>query len=55
MNKKNKVGKISAKGGKAKGASLKTQPNPTPLGDRKKSLQSGNKVKSSIAKGDFIK
>ena len=55
MNKKNKVGKLSAKGGKAKGASLKTQPSPTPLGDRKKSLQSGNKVKSSIAKGDFIK
>lgn len=55
MSKKNKVGKLSAKGGKAKGANLKSQPSPTALGDKKKSLQSGNKVKSSIQKGDFIK
>ena len=55
MSKKNKVGKLSAKGGKAKGANLKSQPSPTALGDKKKSLQSGSKVKSSIQKGDFIK
>jgi hypothetical protein len=55
MSKKNKVGKLSAKGGKAKGAALKVQPSPTALGDKKKSLQSGNKVRSSIQKGDFIK
>lgn len=55
MSKKNKVGKLSAKGGKAKPGSLKNQPTPTALGDKKKSLQSGNKVKSSIQKGEFFK
>lgn len=56
MSKKNKVGKLSAKGGKAKGASLKNQPNPTALGDKKKVLQNkSNKVKSSVTKGEFFK
>jgi hypothetical protein len=55
MNKKNKVGKLSAKGGKAHGGSLKTQPKPTALGDKKKQLQHGSHVKSNISKGEFFK
>ena len=56
MNKKNKVGRLSAKGGKAHGGSLKNEPNPKSLGDKKKSLQKGRpEVKSTVKKGDFIK
>ena len=55
MNKKNKVGKLTAKGGKAHAGSMKSQPSPKALGDKKKSLQKGNQVKSSIKKGEFIK
>jgi hypothetical protein len=55
MNKKNKVGKISAKGGKANSGSLKHEPKPKALGDKKTSLQKGSQVKSQIKKGDFFK
>jgi hypothetical protein len=55
QHKKNKVGRVSPKGGKAKSANLRTQSNPSALGDKKKSLQHGNKVRSNISKGDFFK
>ena len=56
QHKKNKVGKLSAKGGKAHTGNLKSQPSPTALGDKKKHLQSkSNQVKTSIKKGEFIK
>jgi hypothetical protein len=55
QHKNNKVGKVSPKGGKAKANSIKVSPNPKALGDKKKPLQSGNKVKSSIEKGEFFK
>jgi hypothetical protein len=56
MNKKNKVGKVNPKGGKANGGKLKSEPNPKALGDKKSKLQKGKpEVKSSVKKGDFIK
>ena len=55
QHKNNKVGKISPKGGKAKGNNLKTNSNPKPLGDKKKALQHGSKAKSTVDKGDFFK
>jgi hypothetical protein len=56
MSKKNKVGRLSAKGGKANGGSLKHEPKPKALGDKKGVLQKGKpEVKSSVKKGDFIK
>jgi hypothetical protein len=56
QNKKNKVGKITPKGGKAKPTKMKITANPTALGDKKKDLQKhNNKVKSSVDKGDFFK
>ena len=56
QNKKNKVGKLSAKGGKAHTGNLKSQPSPSALGDKKKQLQSkSNQVRSSLKKGEFIK
>lgn len=56
MGKKNKIGRLSAKGGKAHGGSLKNEPKPKALGDKKGSLQKGKpEVRSSIKKGDFIK
>lgn len=55
MNKKNKVGKLSAKGGKAHGGVIKNEPTPKALGDKKASLQKGNHVKSNITKGEFFK
>lgn len=56
MNKKNKVGRLSAKGGKANSGSLKHEPKPKALGDKKSALQKGTPVvRSSIQKGDFIK
>jgi hypothetical protein len=56
QGKKNKVGKLSAKGGKAHTGNIKTQPSPSALGDKKKHLQSkSNQVKSSVKKGEFIK
>lgn len=58
QNKNNKVkGTLSsAKKGKAKPGSLKDQPEPKALGDKKKVLQNkSNKVKSNIAKGEFFK
>ena len=55
MNKKNKIGKLSAKGGKAHSGSVKSQPNPTALGDKKGKLQKGSNVKSHVTKGDFFK
>jgi hypothetical protein len=56
MSKKNKVGRLSAKGGKASSGSLKHEPKPKALGDRKGGLQKGKpEVKSSVKKGDFIK
>lgn len=56
MSKKNKVGRLSAKGGKASSGSLKHEPKPKALGDKKGALQKGKpEVKSSVKKGDFIK
>lgn len=56
MSKKNKIGRLSAKGGKAHGGSLKNEPTPKALGDKKGSLQKGKpEVKSTVKKGDFIK
>jgi hypothetical protein len=56
MNKKNKVGRLTAKGGKANGGSLKNEPKPKALGDKKAALQKGKpEVKSTVKKGDFIK
>jgi hypothetical protein len=57
MSKKNKVSsKLSAKGGKAHHGSLKNEPNPKALGDKKGSLQKGKPlVKSTVTKGEFIK
>lgn len=56
MGKKNKVGRLSAKGGKANGGSLKHEPKPKALGDKKGALQKGKpEVRSSVKKGDFIK
>jgi hypothetical protein len=54
--KKNKVGKVHPKGGKANGGKLKNEPKPKALGDKKAHLQKGKaEVKSSVKKGDFIK
>jgi hypothetical protein len=56
MNKKNKVGRLTAKGGKANGGSVKNEPKPKALGDKKAALQKGKpEVKSTVKKGDFIK
>jgi hypothetical protein len=58
QSKNNKVkGTLSsAKKGKAKPGTLKEQPKPTALGDKKKVLQNkSNKVKSNITKGEFFK
>lgn len=56
QHKKNKVGKLSAKGGKAHTGNVKTSPSPSNLGDKKKALQSkGNQVRSSVKKGEFFK
>ena len=56
QNKKNKVGRVSPKGGKSKLTKMKITANPTALGDKKKDLQKhNNKVKSSVDKGDFFK
>ena len=56
MGKKNKVGRLSAKGGKANSGSLKHEPKPKALGDKKSALQKGKpEVRSSVKKGDFIK
>jgi hypothetical protein len=56
MSKKNKVGRIHPKGGKANSGKLKSEPTPKSLGDKKAHLQKGKpEVKSSVKKGDFIK
>jgi hypothetical protein len=54
-SKKNKVGKVAPKGGKANAGSVKNEPKPKALGDKKAHLQKGQTVSSSITKGDFIK
>jgi hypothetical protein len=55
MNKKNKVGRLSPKKGKANTGTLKCDPKPKALGDKKAVLQKNKaEVKSSIKKGDFI-
>ena len=56
MSKKNKIGKVNPKGGKAHTGTCDDAPKPKPLGDKKGALQKGKPVvKSSISKGDFIK
>ena len=56
MSKKNKVGKVNPKGGKANAGKIKSEPTPKALGDKKAHLQKGKpEVKSSVKKGDFIK
>lgn len=56
MSKKNKVGKVNPKGGKAHTGSVKDAAAPKALGDKKAHLQKGKpEVKSTVKKGDFIK
>lgn len=56
MSKKNKIGKVNPKGGKANSGKVKSEPAPKALGDKKTSLQKGkSEVKSTVKKGDFIK
>ena len=54
-SKKNKVGKVSPKGGKAQAGSVKNEPKPKALGDKIGHLQKGQTVHSTVTKGDFIK
>lgn len=51
----NKVGRLKAHGGKAHGGSLKNEPKPKALGDKKGTLQKGIEAKSSVKKGEFFK
>lgn len=56
MSKKNKVGRVNPKGGKAHTGNIKSEPKPKALGDKKGSLMKGKaEVNSTIKKGDFIK
>ncbi len=56
MSKKNKIGKLHPKGGKAHTGKIKDSPEPKALGDKKNNLQKGKpEVKSTVKKGDFIK
>jgi len=56
MSKKNKIGKVNPKGGKAHTGTVDDAPKPKPLGDKKGTLQKGKpEVRSNIKKGDFIK
>jgi hypothetical protein len=56
MSKKNKIGKVNPKGGKANSGKLRNEPAPKALGDKKAGFQKGKpEVKSSVKKGDFIK
>tara|TARA_R110000868_G_scaffold250424_8_gene507018 strand:+ start:1767 stop:2672 length:906 start_codon:yes stop_codon:yes gene_type:complete len=55
MSKKNKVGKVNPKGGKASPGSVKSEPQPKALGDKKASLQKGLEAKSNVKKGEFFK
>jgi len=56
MAKKNKIGKVNPKGGKAHTGNVKDDPSPKALGDKKTAFQKGKpEVKSTIKKGDFIK
>jgi hypothetical protein len=54
-NKKgNKVGRLKAKGGKAHSGSVKNDPAPKAMADKKSQLQKGNHVNSKIKKGEFF-
>ena len=56
MSKKNKVGKLHPKGGKANTGKVPECATPKALGDKKAHLQKGKpEVKSTVKKGDFIK
>jgi hypothetical protein len=57
LSKKNKVGNITSKGGKANQGKLKVEPKPKQLSSSAgASLQKGKpEVKSTVKKGDFIK
>lgn len=55
MKKTNKVGKLKSSGGKAHCGSLKNEPKPKALGDKKGSLLKGTEAKSSVKKGEFFK
>lgn len=55
LNKNNKVGNLHPKGGKAHTGDASDEPEPKPLGDKKKALQKGGQVHSTVKKGDFIK
>ena len=55
LNKNNKVGNLHPKSGKAHTGDASDEPKPKPLGDKKKVLQKGAQVHSTIKKGDFIK
>ena len=52
MNKKNKVGKLAPKGGKASAGKFQTQASFKPAPKLQKSRA---EVKSTVKKGDFIK
>lgn len=56
ISKKNKVGKLNPKGGKAHTGTVDDEPEPRVLGDKKAHLQKGRpEPKSTVKKGDFIK
>lgn len=55
MKKSNKVGRLKSSGGKAHCGSLKNEPKPKALGDKKAHLQKGIEAKSSVKKGEFFK
>lgn len=56
QGKKNKVGNLSPKGGKAHPGKLKSEPKPKQLSSKAGSMQKGRpEVRSSVKKGDFIK
>jgi hypothetical protein len=55
MSKHNKIGRLKTSGGKAHTGSLKDEPKPKALGDKKAALQKGTEAKSSVKKGEFFK
>ncbi len=58
ISKKNKIGKVNPKGGKAHIGSVDDEPKPKVLGDKKKALQKVHgkpEPKSTVKKGDFFK
>lgn len=55
QHKNNKVGKLTAKRGKANTGNVESDPELKPLGDKKAALQKGGEAKSTVKKGEFFK